>query len=123
MLDKLKQWAKDLKIMISAIAISLKDSRTPWYAKVIGGLVVLYAISPIDLIPDFIPVLGFLDDVILLPVGIYLTLKLIPQKVIVENKQKAKTIAPSKQQKLAGLLFIFLIWFLLICLLWRVIFS
>jgi uncharacterized membrane protein YkvA (DUF1232 family) len=77
----LKERAKKLKYNIPAVAIALKDKRTPIIAKIVAFLVVGYALSPIDLIPDFIPVLGYLDDIILLPLMIALVVKLIPDEL------------------------------------------
>ena len=77
----LKERAKKLKSDIPAVFLALKDSQTPWYAKVMAALTVGYALSPVDLIPDFIPVLGYLDDVILLPTFVALTIRLIPKEV------------------------------------------
>lgn len=77
----LKERAKRLKSDIPAIFLALKAEETPWYAKVVAAITVAYALSPIDLVPDFIPVLGYLDDVILLPLLVALTVKLIPKDV------------------------------------------
>ena len=84
-----KQRARDLKQEIHALALACKDPRVPWYAKVLVGCVVAYALSPIDLIPDFIPVIGYLDDLILVPLGIYLLLKLIPDEVMAQCREQA----------------------------------
>jgi uncharacterized membrane protein YkvA (DUF1232 family) len=80
----LKERAKNLKTDIPAVFLALKRKETPWYAKIVAAIVVVYALSPIDLVPDFIPVLGYLDDVIILPALIALTLKLIPKSVLTE---------------------------------------
>jgi len=82
MLKKIKEWAKQLKGKVFVLFFSYKDPRTPWYAKLWAVCVVAYAFSPIDLIPDFIPVLGYLDDVILIPIGITIALRMIPHAVI-----------------------------------------
>ncbi len=87
--------------------------QTPWYAKAMGSLVVAYALSPIDLIPDFIPVLGYLDDVILLPLLIWLTVRLLPPQVLAESRLKAEQWMAeqgSKPRSLIGGLAIVLIW-------------
>ena len=76
----LKERAKKLKSDIPAVFLSLKAIETPWYAKVVAAVTVAYALSPLDLIPDFVPVLGYLDDVILLPLLVALTIKLIPKE-------------------------------------------
>ena len=86
----LRSRARKLKSEIFALYLALRDPRTPWYAKVFGALVVAYAFSPLDLIPDFIPVLGYLDDVILLPVGIWLTIRMIPPAVLDESRARAE---------------------------------
>ena len=81
-LTKLKERAEILKRDVFALWFAYRDARTPWYAKGFAALVVAYAFSPIDLIPDFIPVLGYLDDLILVPAGIALALKMIPTEVM-----------------------------------------
>ena len=89
----LQQWksrAKHLTRDIYALSLAYRDPRVPWYAKVLAACVVGYAFSPIDLIPDPIPVLGYLDDLILLPLGIALVIRLIPPEVLDECKQKAQ---------------------------------
>jgi len=78
--------------------LAARDPRTPWYAKAVIACVVAYALSPIDLIPDFIPVLGYLDDLLLLPLGIYLALKLIPAAVLIDARRRAAE-APAKLPK------------------------
>ena len=83
----LKERAKKLKTDIPAIFLALKDKETPIIAKIFAGITVAYALSPIDLIPDFIPVLGYLDDVILLPAFVALTIKFIPNDIL-EKKRK-----------------------------------
>ena len=88
----IKQRAKKLKSDIPAIFIALKEKNTPLIAKIIAGVTVGYALSPIDLIPDFIPVLGYLDDVILLPALVALTIKLIPEEVWIKSKRNAEEL-------------------------------
>ena len=87
---KLKKWAKKLKTDIPAVFHALKHSKTPVWAKIMAAVTVCYALSPIDLLPDFIPVLGYLDDVILLPALIALTIKLIPEEVWMECREKSE---------------------------------
>lgn len=89
MLERYKDKARKLKTNIAALSIALKRHDVPWYAKAVIGVVVAYALSPIDLIPDFIPVLGLLDDIILLPFGIVLAVKLIPDNIWEECKRIA----------------------------------
>ena len=86
----LRERAKKLKMDIPTIYLALKDKDTPISAKIFAGITVAYALSPIDLIPDFIPVLGYLDDVILLPMLVALTIKLIPADILERNRQQAE---------------------------------
>jgi uncharacterized membrane protein YkvA (DUF1232 family) len=111
---KLREYAIKLKRELIVLHLSYKDKRTPWFPKVLAICVVAYAFSPIDLIPDFIPVLGYLDDLLIVPLGISLTLKLIPQQIIADNRIRAEEIRGKGKQKnwFVGLLFIF-IWVLL----------
>jgi uncharacterized membrane protein YkvA (DUF1232 family) len=113
-LTKLKNYARKLKQNLFILYLSYKDNRVPWYAKLVAICVVAYAFSPIDLIPDFIPVLGYLDDLIIVPLGISLALKLIPTYIIEENREKAEEIRENGKPKnwLVAVLFI-LIWILL----------
>lgn len=85
-----KQRARQLKKETYAIYIACKDHRVPWYARLFAGFVVAYAFSPIDLIPDVIPILGYLDDLVLVPLGIMLVLKMIPPAVLAECREKAE---------------------------------
>ncbi len=80
--------AEQLKTDTYALYLAYKDPRVPWYAKVFVAITVAYALSPIDLIPDFIPVLGYLDDLIIIPVAIYLSLKMIPKEILEECRKK-----------------------------------
>ena len=86
MLERLKTQARSLKREAIAISIAAKDPRTPWYAKALVFFVVAHTFSPIDLIPDFIPVLGYLDDLIVTPLGIALAIRLIPDEVLAEAR-------------------------------------
>jgi uncharacterized membrane protein YkvA (DUF1232 family) len=95
----LRGWARRLKRDTYALYLAARDPRTPWYAKVFAALVAAYAFSPIDLIPDFIPVLGYLDDVILVPLGIYLALKMIPPDVMAECRARADQGRPGGKSK------------------------
>jgi len=97
--QRLRQKAKLLKVDILALWFAYRDSRTPWYAKLWAAIVVGYAFSPIDLIPDFIPVLGYLDDVILLPLGIMFAIRLIPEEVLVDSRGKAQVWFEEKRGK------------------------
>ncbi|WHX98060.1 YkvA family protein [Neobacillus sp. DY30] len=123
-LTKLKSYAKKLKINLFVLYLSYKDNRVPWYAKLVAICVVAYAFSPIDLIPDFIPVLGYLDDLIIVPLGISLALKLIPSYIIEENREKAEEIRKSGKPKnwFVAVLFI-MIWILLTIWLGKVLYG
>ncbi|KAA0547089.1 DUF1232 domain-containing protein [Bacillus sp. BGMRC 2118] len=92
MFTKMKAWASNLKKQIVILYLAYKDKRVPWYAKAITACVVAYAFSPIDFIPDFIPILGYIDDVILLPLGIMLAMKLIPKDVLSDCAGRAEEI-------------------------------
>jgi uncharacterized membrane protein YkvA (DUF1232 family) len=89
MADRLKQWARVIKRDVHAIYLASRDPRVPWYAKALAICVAGYALSPIDLIPDFIPVLGYVDDVILVPLGILAVVKMIPPEVMAEHRELA----------------------------------
>ena len=92
LIEKWKQRAKQLKIEIYAIYLAYKDPRVPWYARIFAACVVGYAFSPIDLIPDPIPILGYLDDLILIPLGVVLALKMIPKEVMAECRERSQEI-------------------------------
>jgi uncharacterized membrane protein YkvA (DUF1232 family) len=87
-----KESARTLKKETVALTLACRHPRVPWYAKVLALIIVGYALSPIDLIPDFIPVLGYLDDIILIPVGIMIVIRMIPADVLAECRQKAEAI-------------------------------
>lgn len=113
----LKSRAKKLKTDIPAVYLALKKKETPWIAKVIAALTVAYALSPIDLIPDFIPIIGYLDDIILLPALVALTIKLIPAEVFSTCRAEATSIWQNKNpKKWFYALPIIIFWVILICL-------
>ena len=107
-----------------ALSLALRDPRVPWYAKALAWIVVAYALSPVDLIPDFIPVLGYVDDLILIPAGIYLTLKLIPREVMEECRRRARSEPVTGKSRLIAAAIIILIWslvvYLVIRLIWKI---
>src|SRR5215831_10205953 len=92
LLAKLNQRARHLKAETFALYLAARDPRTPWYAKLLVAGIVAYAFSPIDLIPDFVPVLGYLDDLILIPVGITLAIRLVPDSVLTDCRAQAQEI-------------------------------
>lgn len=113
LVDKLKNWAKRIKRDGLTLWFAGRHPATPWYAKVLGLFVVAYALSPIDLIPDFIPVLGYLDDVLLLPVLIWLTVRLLPSEVLADCRSQAdewSRARTSKPTSRVGALLIVLVW-------------
>ena len=111
----LKERAKKLKTDIPAVFMALKHRQTPWYAKVFAAITVAYALSPLDLVPDFIPVLGYLDDVLLLPAMIALTLKCIPKDILDQCKKQAEGIwTKGKTKHWYYAIPIIMIWILLI---------
>jgi uncharacterized membrane protein YkvA (DUF1232 family) len=88
-LKRIKDWARALRRDVHALYLAAGDPRTPWYAKALALAIAAYALSPIDLIPDFIPVLGYLDEVILLPLAILLAVRLVPPHVMAEHRATA----------------------------------
>ena len=109
-----KTWkarVRQLKRELYALLLAYKDPRTPWYARIVAICVLGYAFSPIDLIPDFIPVLGYLDDLILVPLGIVLAIKLIPPVVMEESRVRADALLlQEKPTSWRGALVIVIIW-------------
>lgn len=111
-IDRLKQWAKQIKRNVYAVWFVARDPETPFMAKLLALLVAAYAISPIDLIPDFIPVLGYLDDLILVPLGIMLVLRLVPAEVMQRCRLQADAISQKPSSYITASVFIAL-WLLL----------
>ena len=115
MISKIKERIKKLKTDIPAVYLALKRKDTLLLAKVLAGLTVAYALSPIDLIPDFIPVLGYLDDIIILPVLVTLTIKLIPKEIFTECRKQAEGLwQNAKPKKWYFALPVIIIWLLII---------
>src|SRR5262245_39984117 len=113
MLARLQSWARRLKREIYALALAYRDPRVPWYARLVAICVVAYAFSPIDLIPDPIPLLGYLDDLILVPLGIALAVRLIPQDVLVECRARAAATAGRRPVSWVAAGVIIAIWLIL----------
>jgi uncharacterized membrane protein YkvA (DUF1232 family) len=108
-----KQKARQLKVEVYALYLAYRDPRVSWIARIFSACVVAYAFSPIDLIPDFIPILGYLDDLILIPLGIRIALSMIPSEVMVESRKEAEEIInQEKPVNYAAAVFIILIWLL-----------
>jgi uncharacterized membrane protein YkvA (DUF1232 family) len=90
--SRLRQWARRIKRDVTALYLAALDARVPWYAKAVAIAVAAYALSPIDLIPDFVPVLGYLDDLVIVPLGILLAVKLVPPALMAEFRDTASRI-------------------------------
>ncbi|MGZ5862960.1 MAG: YkvA family protein [Methyloceanibacter sp.] len=109
MLHRLRSWAAEMGRDVLAVWIAARDPRVPWYAKVVAATVAAYALSPIDLIPDFIPVLGYLDDLVLVPLGILLVVQLIPAGLMQEFRAEAARRMEQPRSRI-GAVVIALIW-------------
>ena len=117
-----KEKVKQLKTDTYTLYLAYKDPRVPWYAKILIAAVIGYALSPIDLIPDFIPVLGYLDDLIIIPAGIFLSLKMIPKEVLEECRKKAISEPISGKSKWVAAFVIVIIWLSLAYLIFKIAF-
>ncbi len=109
MMEKIKNKVRAIKREVIAIYYACRDPKCPWYAKVIAMFVVAYALSPIDLIPDFIPVLGYLDDLILVSFGVAFLLKLIPVDVMEKARERAEKVEAMPKSTF-GFILVFLLW-------------
>ena len=109
MFARLREWANAITRDVHAIYLAARDPRVPWYAKLVAGCVAAYALSPIDLIPDFIPVLGYLDDLVIVPLGILLVAALIPPAVMAEHRAAA-SLAQQSPKSMAGAIAVIAIW-------------
>lgn len=113
-MQRLKARARELKADTYALYLACRDPRVPWYAKLLVGLIVAYALSPIDLIPDFIPFLGYVDDLLILPAGIALAVKLIPNEVLEEHRASARLhLGEGRLSSRFGAILVVTIWALL----------
>ncbi len=111
LLARLKVWARTVKRDVIALWLAARDPRVPGYAKMLAAVVAAYALSPIDLIPDFIPVLGYVDDLILVPLGILIAVKLIPADIFAELRRQAE-IMTARPTSRAGIIAVAVIWVL-----------
>lgn len=107
-IERLKSWARALKRDVVALWLAARDPRTPLAAKLLAGAVAAYALSPLDLIPDFIPLLGYLDDLLIVPAGIWLAVRLLPADLLAEFR--AKAAARDRPRSLAGAVAIAVLW-------------
>lgn len=119
MLEKLKQAARRLKAETFALYLAARHPETPWVAKLLVAAIVAYAFSPIDLIPDFIPVIGYLDDLVLLPLGIALAIRLVPPAVLAECRARADEVMAGGRpvSRVAGAVVV-VVWLALLCSVW-----
>ena len=111
MLARLRGWARRAKRDVVALHLATRDPRVPWHAKVVAICVAAYALSPIDLIPDFIPVLGYLDEVVILPLGIVLAVRLVPPDLMAEFRREADRLGERPTSR-AGAAMIIVLWLL-----------
>jgi len=109
-IEKAKAWARNIKRDVIALWLAARDPRVPWYAKACAAFFAAYALSPIDLIPDFIPILGYVDDLLILPLGILLAVALIPPPVMADLRMQAASIAmrPTNRRAAAIIVFVWL---------------
>ena len=114
MLEKLKSRARALRNEAFAVYLAAMDPRTPWYAKALIFFVVVHTFSPIDLIPDFIPVLGYLDDLIITPVGLALSIRLIPAEVLEEARSKVAGSSLDRSVRYIGAGIIIFMWIVIL---------
>ena len=103
---RLREWARALKRDVHAVWLAARDPRVPWYVKALAALVAAYALSPIDLIPDFIPVLGYLDDLIIVPAGVWLVVSMIPPTIMAEHRATATAAAARPRSWMAATIFV-----------------
>jgi uncharacterized membrane protein YkvA (DUF1232 family) len=114
-MNNLKAWARALKRDVMTLWFALKHPKTPWHARVFAGILTAYALSPIDLIPDFIPVLGYLDDLIIVPLGVWLLLRMVPNQVVIDSRTQAEEWfqqGKTKPISLLGLIIVLVFWLL-----------
>ena len=114
-MQRLKTWVRALKRDVMTLWFALKHPDTPWYARALAAVITAYALSPIDLIPDFIPVLGYLDDLIIVPGGVWLLLKILPENVVVDSRAESEKWFLKQKEKprsYVGLCIILILWLL-----------
>jgi len=113
LMERLQTWARTLKRDVVALWLAMKHPDTPWYARVLAAAITAYALSPIDLIPDFIPVLGYVDDLIIVPAGVWLLLKIMPEHVLIECRAKSDKWFQQhggKPRSIVGLAIVLMLW-------------
>jgi uncharacterized membrane protein YkvA (DUF1232 family) len=114
MLTRLTDWARMLRTDIVTLYLAARDPRVPWHVKALAGLVVAYALSPIDLVPDFIPVLGLIDDLIIVPLGVFAVIKLTPADVLADLRRQAEARMDKPNAGWWGALVVIVLWALIV---------
>jgi len=112
-MERLNAWARALKRDVMTLWFALKHPDTPWYARALAAVITAYALSPIDLIPDFIPVLGYLDDLIIVPAGVWLLLRIVPEQVLADSRAQSEQWfreQKGKPRSITGLAIILALW-------------
>jgi uncharacterized membrane protein YkvA (DUF1232 family) len=117
--QRVREWARAAKRDVLVVYLVARDSRVPWPVKVLAAAVAAYALSPIDLIPDFIPVVGYLDDLVIVPLGILAVVKLVPAEVLAELRKEAARRLAARPRSWAGAAAIVVLWLVLLALLVR----
>lgn len=118
--EKLRKRARGLKQEVYALYLAARDPRTPWHARALASLVAAYALSPLDLIPDFVPVLGHLDDLVIVPLGVFIALKMVPPQVMADaRKRSEELLSQGKPISLAGAVLVIAFWLLVIAVVLR----
>ena len=112
--QRIREWARAIKRDVLVVYLIARDSRVPWPVKVLAAAVAAYALSPIDLIPDFIPVVGYLDDLVIVPLGILAVVKLVPAEVLAELRKEAARRLVARPRSWAGAVVIILMWLVLL---------
>jgi uncharacterized membrane protein YkvA (DUF1232 family) len=112
-LRQVREWARAIKRDVLVVYLVARDSRVPWPVKVLAAAVAAYALSPIDLIPDFIPVVGYLDDLVIVPLGILAVVKLVPAEVLAELRRDAERSLVARPRSWAGAVVVILVWLVL----------
>lgn len=107
-MDRARAWARRIKRDVAALWFAARDPRTPWQAKAVAAFVAAYALSPIDLIPDFIPVLGYLDDLVIVPLGVLLAIRLVPPALMAEFRERAAGMTARPTSRLAAVVIVVL---------------
>jgi uncharacterized membrane protein YkvA (DUF1232 family) len=111
-MQRLRDWARAVKRDVIALSLAARDARTPWYAKAFALAIAAYALSPVDLIPDFIPVLGYLDELILLPLAIAFAVWLVPPEVMAEHRVTAAARASKPVSRAGAVVVVLMLWLL-----------